>query len=321
LNTTRLLATALICLAASAGYAQEYPTRPVRMLVGFPAGGGVDIAARLMADEMQKTLGQPIVVENRAGAAGTIATEAAARAAPDGYTLLMGNTGTLAINAALYPKLRFDVHKDLTPVALVSTSPLLLLVNPAQPAKTLGELIETVKKQKSPLVYGTGGSGSISHLAMELLREKAGIELQHVPYRGRSPAITDLMCIQVPEVIEGLPIAAPFIRSGKLRALAITSAKRSPVVPDVPTGAEAGFPEFNATAWYGIMAPAGTPAPIVARLNAAVNAALKNPMVLDKLLQQGSEAAGGTPAAFGDYLQKEGQRWSAAVKSSGAKVE
>ncbi|RZL92879.1 MAG: tripartite tricarboxylate transporter substrate binding protein [Variovorax sp.] len=315
-----LLATAT-ALAALPSAAQSYPDKPIRMLVGFPAGGGVDIVARLLAVEMQKTLGQPITVDNRAGAAGNIATEAVARAAPDGYTILMGNTGSLAINPALYTKLSFNVLKDLKPVALVSTSPLLVLVNPSQPAKTLGELVANAKQQKGQLNYGTGGAGSISHLAMELLKSETGADLVHVPYRGGAPAVTDLLGNQLQVVVEGVPIAAPFLKSGKLNALAVTSTRRSPAVPDVPTGAEAGFPNFTATAWYGVMVPAGTPAPVIAKLNAAANAALKDPGLLEKLALQGSEPAGGTPAAFDDHLQKEVTRWAAAVKTSGAKVD
>jgi tripartite-type tricarboxylate transporter receptor subunit TctC len=311
------LAAAVVSPAA----AQGYPERPIRMLVGFPPGGGVDIAARLMAVEMQKTLGQPITVENRSGAAGNIATDAAAKAAPDGYTLLMGNTGSLSINPALYPKLAFDVQRDLAPVGLVSTSPLVVLVHPSQPAKTLAELIAQGKKDKGRISYGTGGAGSISHLAFELLKAQTGADMVHVPYRGGAPAITDLLAGQLQVVVEGVPIAAPFLSSQKLRALAVTSPKRSPALPEVPTAAEAGFPDFTATAWYGIAVPAGTPAPIVAKLNAAINTALRDPGLREKLAQQGSEPAGGTPAQFGDFLHKELARWANAVKVSGAKID
>ena len=316
----RALLLSIAALAAGSAYSQDYPIKPIRMIVGFPPGGGVDIVARMMAAEMQKTLGQTITVDNRAGAAGNIATEVAAKAAPDGYTILMGNTGSLSINPALYA-LNFNVLKDLAPVALVSTSPLVLLVNASQQAMTLEELITTAKKQKGRFSYGTGGAGSISHLAVELLKAQTGAELVHIPYRGGSPAVTDLLGEQLQVVVDGVPLAAPFVKAGKLRALAVTSLKRSPVLPDVPTGAEAGFPEFNATAWYGLMAPAGTPAPILAKLNAAVNTAINNPSMRDKLLLQGMDTAGGTPAAFGEHLKKETARWTAAVKASGAKVE
>ncbi len=318
----RLLCCAFLAAAVvSPAAAQGYPERPIRMLVGFPPGGGVDIAARLMAVEMQKTLGQPITVENRSGAAGNIATDAAAKAAPDGYMLLMGNTGSLSINPALYPKLAFDVQRDLAPVGLVSTSPLVVLVHPSQPAKTLAELIAQGKKDKGRISYGTGGAGSISHLAFELLKAQTGADMVHVPYRGGAPAITDLLAGQLQVVVEGVPIAAPFLSSQKLRALAVTSPKRSPALPEVPTAAEAGFPDFTATAWYGIAVPAGTPAPIVAKLNAAINTALRDPGLREKLAQQGSEPAGGTPAQFGDFLHKELARWANAVKVSGAKID
>ncbi|MES2187396.1 MAG: tripartite tricarboxylate transporter substrate binding protein [Pseudomonadota bacterium] len=318
----RRLLVALAALAcAGAALAQDYPNRPIRMLVGFPPGGGVDIAARLIANELQKTLGQAITVENRSGAAGNIATDAVAKAAPDGYTLLMGNTGSLSINPALYPKLSFDVVHDLAPVGLVSNAPLVVLVHPSQPAKTLKELMATAKAGKGKIDFGTGGAGSIAHLSFALLNSEVGADMVHVPYRGGSPAVTDLVAGQLQVVIEGVPIAAPFLKAGRLRALAVTSAERSPLLPDVPTAAEAGYPSFTTTAWYGVMAPAGTPAPIIARLNAAINTALRDPALREKFAQQGSDVAGGTPEQLGSFLKKELARWAKAVKVSGAKID
>jgi len=316
-----LLGLAPLLLAGAALAQQDWPTRPVRLLVGFPPGGGVDIAARLLAAELQKSLGQAITVENRSGAAGNIATEVAAKAAPDGYTLLMGNTGSLSINPALYPKLSFDVAHDLVPVGLMSKSPLLVLVHPSQPARNLQELVAEARRSKGTVDYGTGGAGSISHLAFALLASEAGAEMVHVPYRGGSPAVTDLVAGQLRVVIEGVPIAMPFLKANRLRALAITSEHRSPALPDVPTAAESGFPGFTTTAWYGVMAPAGTPAPIVARLNTAINTALRDPALREKLAQQGSEPAGGTPEQFAALLKDELARWSKAVKVSGAKID
>jgi tripartite-type tricarboxylate transporter receptor subunit TctC len=316
---------AVLALAASAfalgAQAQAFPNKPIRLLVGFPPGGGVDIVARLIAVDMSRSLGQPITVENRTGAAGNIATDVVAKATPDGYTLLMGNTGSLSINPSLYGKLSFNVQKDLAPVGLVASSPLLILVNAAQPDQTLQALLADAKEHKGKLSYGTGGAGSISHLTFELLKIKSGADIVHVPYRGGAPAVTDLVAGQIPIVVEGVPIASPFIKAGRLRALAVTSAKRLAELPDVPTMSEAGYPDLTITAWYGLAAPAGTPAPIIARLNAAANAALKDPALRDKLAQQGSQAEGGTPEQFAALLQKELVRWAEAVRVSGAKVD
>jgi tripartite-type tricarboxylate transporter receptor subunit TctC len=291
------------------------------MIVGFPPGGGVDITARLLAAAMTKELGQSIVVENRSGAAGNIATEYVAKAPADGYTLLMGNTGSLTINPALYPHISYDTLRDFAPVALVSTAPLAMVVHPSVPAKDLKGFIDMAKASPGKVSFGTGGSGSIAHLTMELLKMQTGAEMLHVPYRGGTPAITDLLAGQLQMVVEGVPLVSPLVLSGKLRALAVTSANRSPVLPDVPTAVEAGFQNFVVTAWYGIVAPAGTPADVVNRLNEAANKALQDPGLREKLAQQGSDAAGGTPAQFGDHLKKELARWTEAVKVSGAKVQ
>jgi tripartite-type tricarboxylate transporter receptor subunit TctC len=315
-------AVGVLALACAAGaHAQDYPNHSIRMIVGFPPGGGVDITARLMAAAMTKELGQSIVVENRSGAAGNIATEYVAKAPADGYTLLMGNTGSLTINPALYPHLSFDTLRDFAPVALVSTAPLAMVVHPSVPAKDLKGFIDMAKASPGKVSFGTGGSGSIAHLTMELLKMQTGADMLHVPYRGGTPAITDLLAGQLQMVVEGVPLVSPLVLSGKLRALAVTSASRSPVLPDVPTAEEAGFPNFVVTAWYGIVAPAGTPADVVKRLNDAANKALQDPGLREKLAQQGSDAAGGTPAQFSEHLKKELARWTEAVKVSGAKVQ
>ncbi|ANN79845.1 Bug family tripartite tricarboxylate transporter substrate binding protein [Bordetella flabilis] len=314
-----LAATALCCGAAAT--AQGYPDRPIRMIVGFPPGGGVDITARLLAAGMTKVLGQSIVVENRSGAAGNIATEFVAKAAPDGYTILMGNTGSLAINPSLYPNAAYDTLRDFAPVALVSTAPLALVVHPSVPARTLKEFIDMARRDPGKLSFGTGGSGSIAHLTMELLMMQTGVSMLHVPYRGGTPAISDLVAGQLQMVVEGVPLVSPLVLAGKLRALAVTSAHRSPVLPDVPTAVEAGYPDFVVTAWYGIVAPKGTPDTVVQKLNAAANQALADPDLRAKLAQQGSDPAGGTPGAFADHLARELARWGQAVKTSGAKVQ
>jgi tripartite-type tricarboxylate transporter receptor subunit TctC len=321
LRLVRGILVAVALCGGAAAAAQDYPNRPIRMLVGFPPGGGVDITARLMAAGMTKVLGQSIVVENRSGAAGNIATEYVAKAPPDGYTILMGNTGSLAINPALYPNIGYDTLRDFAPVALVSTAPLALVVHPAVPARNLKEFIDMARREPGKVSFGTGGAGSIAHLTMELLMMQTGVSMLHVPYRGGTPAITDLVAGQLQMVVEGVPLVSPLVLAGKLRALAVTSAQRSPVLPDVPTAVEAGYPDFVVTAWYGIVAPKGTPDAVVQRLNAAANQALADPDLRAKLAQQGSDAAGGTPSAFGDHLRRELTRWGQAVTTSGAKVQ
>lgn len=301
--------------------AQDYPAKPIRLVVGFPPGGGVDIAARLIGAEMQKTLGQPIVIENRPGAGGGIGAESVAKANADGYTLLMGNTGSLTINPSLYPKLGYDTQRDFAAVGLVSTSPLVVAVNPSLPANSLSELLALAKKRPGETSFGTGGNGSIAHLTVELLKAQTGADLSHVPYKGGTPAVTDVVAGQLQMVVEGVPLVAPFVQQKKLRALVVTSAKRSPALPDVPTVIESGFPDLVITAWYGIVAPAGTSPAIVARLNQSIAVALGSPGLREKLNQQGSEAAGGTPGQFSDFLRQELARWAKAVKVSGAKIE
>jgi tripartite-type tricarboxylate transporter receptor subunit TctC len=301
--------------------AQDYPNRPIRLIVGFPPGGGVDITARLLSVNMTQALGRAVVVENRSGAAGNIATEYVAKADPDGYTLLMGNTGSLTINPFLYPHLSFQTQRDFAPVALISTAPLAMVVHPSVPAKSLQDFIAMAKASPGKVNFGTGGSGSIAHLTMELLMLQTGTKMLHIPYRGGTPAISDLVAGQLQMVVEGVPLVSPLVLAGKLRALAVTSAARSPVLPDVPTAVESGFPKFVVTAWYGIVAPAATPAAVVSRLNKVVNDALKDPGLREKLAQQGSDAAGGTPAQFGEHLKHELARWQEAVKVSGAKIQ
>jgi tripartite-type tricarboxylate transporter receptor subunit TctC len=310
---------AVACSAVAA--AQGYPTKPVRIIVGFPPGGGVDIVTRLIGSELQKALGQPVVVENRPGVAGSLGAELVAKSAADGYTLLMGNTGSLAINPALYNKIAYDTQRDFAPVALVATSPLVVLVHPSVPATSLGEFVALAKQRPGTINFGSGGSGGITHLTAELLKMQAGLDMVHVPYKGSAPAITDLVGGQLQMMVEGIPLAAPYVQSSKLRALAVTSAKRSSSLSDVPTVAEAGFPELVVTAWYGLVVPASTPAAVVARLNETVNAVLAESAFKDKLLQNGADAAGGTPAQFGDLLRRELALWAKAVKASGAKVE
>ncbi len=313
------LGLAACAIAASAAAADPYPARPIKLLVGFPPGGGVDIVARLIGAELQKSLGQPVLIDNRAGAGGGLAAEALAKSPPDGHTLLMGNTGSLVINPALYTRIKYDPKRDFAPIGLVATSPLALVVHTGVPAETVGDLVK--RSLNSDIYYGTGGNGSISHLATELLKMRSGARMTHVPYKGGSPAVVDLLAQQVQLVVDGVPLVAPHVKGGKLRALAVTSATRSPLLPEVPTLVEAGYPDLVLTAWYGVVAPAGTPPEVIAALNKALNAITSDPAVRDQLRAQGSEAVGGTPAQFADFLSRELDRWSGAVKASGAKVD
>lgn len=315
-----VLGTALIATVTGV-MAQSYPERPIRMIVGFPPGGGVDLTARIMAESMSKALGQSIVVENRSGAGGSIGAAAVARSEPDGYTILMGNTGSLTINQFLQPDASVDTKKDFEPIALVSTAPLAIVAHPSVGAKTLAEFVDMAKQDPNRFTFGTGGTGSISHLAMELLKTQSGMELLHVPYRGGSPAVQDLLAGQVDTVVEGVPLTSPMVLDGRINALAVTSAQRSEVLPEVPTASELGFNDFVVTAWYGIVAPKGTPADVIDALNKAANTALQDPGLQKKFAQQGATTAGGTAAAFGQHLQKELSRWEEAVKASGANLQ
>lgn len=314
------LATAVLATAASAS-AQTYPTGPIRMVVGFPPGGGVDLAARLIATGMSKVLGQTIVIENRAGAGGSIAAVAVSKAQPDGYTILMGNTGSLTINPFVTPGQSVRTLNDFEPVGLVSSSPLAIVAKNTLPVQNMSEFVKLAKNSPDKYTFGTGGSGSISHLAIELLKLETGIKLLHIPYKGGSPAIQDLLANQVDIVIDGVPLAAPLVLDGRIKGLAVTSKDRSTVLPKVPTLVESGFPNLAITVWYGIVVPKGTPRHVVDALNRAVNISLKDPEMQKKFEQQGFTVAGGTPAEFGAYLQNELNRWEKAVKASGAKAQ
>lgn len=306
---------------AGAAAAQTYPSKAIRLVVGFPPGGGVDIVARLIGAELQKTLGQAVIIDNRAGAGGSVAADMVAKSPGDGYTLLMGNTGSLTINPSLYAKVGYNTLHDFAPVALVSTSPLVMVISPSVPATSLADVLALAKKRPDAISFGTGGNGSIAHLTVELLKARTGVAMTHMPYKGGSPAIVDLMSDQLQVVVEGVPLVAPFVNQKKLKAVVITSSTRSPALPDVPTVIEAGFPDLVITAWYGIVAPASTPPEIVAQLNKAINTAVAQQAFRARLTAQGGDPAGGTPAQFSDLLKKEMTRWAMAVKASGAKVE
>jgi tripartite-type tricarboxylate transporter receptor subunit TctC len=315
------LVVALSLALAGAAFAQEYPSRPITLVVPYAAGGGNDVMARIVAEKMSKSLGQQVVIENKGGAGGSIATRQIAKAAPDGYTLGLGGTGTLAINPTLYPNAGYDPRRDFTPVGLIATSALVVLVHPSVEAKSIGELIALAKREPGKLNYASAGSGSGIHLGSELLAHMAGIKLTHIPYKGSSPALTDLLGGHVAIYLSSLPPAIALVREGKVRALAVTGPARSPIFPDLPTVAEAALPGYEAVLHYGIVAPAGTPRAIIEKLNAAMRAALAEPDVRERIIADGAEPLPTTPAEYAADIDREETKWSQIVKLSGAKVE
>jgi tripartite-type tricarboxylate transporter receptor subunit TctC len=320
---THALALAAVVSATLAGpaVAQDYPTRPITLVVPYAAGGGNDVMARTVADTMSRVLGQQIVVENRAGAGGTIATRQVAKSAPDGYTLVIGGTGTLAVNPTLYGNVGYDPRKDFAPVGLIGTSALIILVHPSIPARSIRELIDLAKQEPGKLNYASAGVGSGIHLGTVLFEHMADVKLTHVPYRGTGPALTDLLGGHVAVYFSSLPSAVGIVRDGKVRALGVTGSKRSPVFPDVPTVAEAGLPEYEAVLHYGIAAPAGTPRPIVDKLNAALRTAVAAPETQQRMATEGTEPLASTPEEYAADIDREETKWSAIVRQSGAKAE
>jgi tripartite-type tricarboxylate transporter receptor subunit TctC len=310
---------ALTLVLAGLAFAQTYPDRPVRLVVGFPPGGAADILGRIAAHELSIGLGQQVVVDNRGGAGGLIATEITARANPDGYTLLFTSIPHV-INPHLYRKVSYDALKDFTPVIQFVSVPLMMAAGPSLPAKTVKEVIAFAKAKPGQVNYGSGGSGSSSHLAMELFRSMAGIDLIHVPYKGTGPLITDMLGGQIALTIaSAVPLSAQ-VRSGKLRGLAVTGPKRSPAFPDLPAIAET-VPGYEVVNWFGIVAPTGTSRAIVGRVNAELNKALKSPELVKALAAQTAEAVGGTPEDFGKVIRADFIKWAKVVKESGARVD
>jgi tripartite-type tricarboxylate transporter receptor subunit TctC len=315
------LAAALSIALLGLAQAQDYPTRPITLVVPYAAGGGNDVMARIVAEKMSRSLGQQIVIENKGGAGGSIATRQVAKAAPDGYTLGLGGTGTLAINPTLYPNVGYDPRRDFAPVGLIATSALVVLVHSSVQANSIGELIALAKREPGTLNYASAGSGSGTHLGSELLAQMAGIKLTHIPYKGSSPALTDLIGGHVAIYLSSLPPAIALVKEGKVRALAVTGPKRSPIFPDLPTVAEAALPGYEAVLHYGIIAPAGTPQPIIDKLSAALKAALAEEDVRARIIADGAEPLPTTPAEYAADIDHEETKWSAIVRMSGAKVE
>jgi len=315
------LVTVVSATFAAPVSAQDYPTRPITLVVPYAAGGGNDVMARTVADTMSRELGQQIVVENRAGAGGTIATRQVAKSAPDGYTLVIGGTGTLAVNPTLYSNVGYDPRKDFAPVGLIGTSALIVLVHPSVPATSIPELIALAKKEPGKLNYASAGVGSGIHLGTVLFEHMADVKLTHVPYRGTGPALTDLLGGHVAIYFSSLPSAVGIVKDGKVRALGVTGSKRSPVFPDVPTVAEAGLAGYEAVLHYGIAAPAGTPRAIVDKLNAALRTAVAAPETQQRMATEGTEPLASTPEEYAADIDREETKWSALVRQSGAKAE
>jgi tripartite-type tricarboxylate transporter receptor subunit TctC len=308
---------AVAVLALSGGVlAQTWPDRPISLVVGFPPGGGVDIVARQLADKLSEQLGQRVAVDNRAGANGNVAMDFVARARPDGYTLLMGNVGNLAINPALYSKLTFDTLKDFVPISRVIVQPLVAVVPSASPITNLAQLLATLRAKPGEINFGSGGNGNINHLSGELLKLQAGVQFTHIPYKGSAPAVADLVAGRVQLMIDGANVMTNFVRDGRLRAIYTTGEARSPAYPDVPTARESGLPDMIVYGWQGVLAPTGTPGAIVERVSQEVARSLALPDLRTRLVSQGTEPSPQPPAQFGAFLAAEHKRYGEVVRSA-----
>jgi len=321
----RILATcaslaALLLVAFGAG-AAEYPNRPVSLLVAFTPGGPSDVLARILGQRMYELLGQPFVIENRPGAGGNIAAEAVANAAPDGYTLLMGNNSILATNASLYRKLNYDPEKDFSPISLIGTQANILVVNPALPVNSMAELIALAKAKPGQLNFASSGHGAAAHLAGELFKTAAKVDIVHVAYKGAAPALQDVVAGHVQMMFATAASVVGLIHDGKVRPLAVTTPTRTAILPDIPTVAELGIPGFDATTWHGLVAPAGTAKEVIDTLNFAAVTALKDPQVRKSLMDLGVDIVGDTPKEFDAYIKAEIPKWTAVVKASGARLD
>ncbi|HEX4944513.1 MAG TPA: tripartite tricarboxylate transporter substrate binding protein [Usitatibacteraceae bacterium] len=323
MKTLRVLAAAaLVALAPLAGFAAEpFPGKQIRFVVPYPAGGPLDTVARLLGQKVAASVGHPVLVDNVPGAGGNIGAGTVARAAPDGYTILMGAVATHAINPTLYPAIPYNAEKDFIAVTQVASTPNILVVNPAMKAKSVAEFIELAKSQPGKLNFGSGSTGSAGHLAGELFKSMAGVDMVHIPYKGAAAAMQDLVGGRVDLMFDNLASSLSQVKGGRIRALAVTTARRTPLAPELPTIAESGLPGFDINTWFGIFVPAGTPRPVVDRLHAEFTRALAAPDVREKMLNLGAEPIGSTPEAFAAYVKAEAARYAKIVKASGAKVD
>lgn len=317
---TLFAATLLTVAAASPAFA-AFPEKPIRIVIGFPAGGPLDQHARLLSDRLQAALGQPILIDYKSGAGGTVGAQEVMKSAPDGYTLMLANTGVMVINPALYSKLPYGTLKDFTPIARTAMQPLALLVNPKLPVNTLKEFVDYTKSRPGQVNYGSAGNGGISHLVPEMFKTSTGLFMVHIPYRGSAPAFTDLMGGQVQFMAESIPQAANYHKQGKVKALAVTSKQRNPALPDIPTVMETGIKNFEVVGFYGFLAPAGTPKDVVTRLSDAFKQVLESPDIRNRMVTQGADPAFMGSDDFARFLASEMPRWEQAVKASGAKLD
>ena len=315
------LAWAILTLISAQAHPQDYPARPIRIVVPFPPGGVADNSARVVADSLGARLGQQVLVENRPGASGNIGTQAVAQAAPDGYTLLLGFDGTMVINPHVFPKIPFDTLKDFAPVTKLGDATLILVAHPSVPAKNLAEFIAHAKARAGPFAYGTSGTGGTPHLAGELLKLRTGIALEHVPYKGGGQAITDAVGGQIPLVFTAIATAQQYVRTGRLIGLGVPGAMRSAALPDVPTFAESGLPGFDVSSWTGIFAPAGTPRPVIDKLQRELAAVLRTAFVRERYAVLGIEPVGNSPQEFGDQVRADLARWEKVVRAANVRLE
>ena len=317
----RLFIVAALAAVAPLAWGQAYPTKPIKLVAPSTPGDAPDVIARLVADKLSLALGQTVVVENKPGAGGVVGSDAVAKAAPDGYTLIMGNAGSHGINAAVYAKLPYDIQRDFAPVSQVAIAPNVMVINPSVPANTVAEFIAYAKSQPGKLSYASGGNGSSAHMSMELFKSMAGLDIQHIPYKGSSPALADVAGGQVVGFIGNMPPTVPLIKAGKLRALAVTTKTRSALMPELPTIAEAGLPGFETVAWFGVFAPAGTPPEIVNRLSTEIGKIARSPEMREKLVAMGAEPVGGTPAEFKAVIDQDIAKWKPLAQKVGIKVD
>jgi tripartite-type tricarboxylate transporter receptor subunit TctC len=316
-----MVLSVLLAFPATAAAADSFPSKPAKIIVAFPPGAATDIVGRILAQKLADMWGQPVIVDNRAGASGTIGTDVVAKSPADGYTMLLGTLGNLSANPSLYRNLPFDMGRDFTPVSLVVMVNFVMVVHPSTPAKTVKELIALAKAQPGQLNYSSSGAGGLPHLAGELFKSMAGVDLVHISYKGSVPSFTDLLGGRITVTIDNLPLALPYIKSGRLRALAVVGPKRQPMLPDVPTMVEAGIPGYELTNWFGLMVPAGTPRDIVTRINTDVAKVLKMPDVRERLLGMAAEPVGSTPEQFSAFLKSETAKWAKVIKDGGITAE
>jgi len=317
----RLVALITAALWIGTAFAQAYPVKPIKIVVPFAPGGATDLTARAVGQKLTESMGQPVVIENRAGASGMIGADVVAKSAPDGYTLLMASTAEIAINPSLYPHMSYDPAKDFAPVTLAAITPLILVVNASSDARSVQDVVAQAKAKPGAISFASAGNGSVQHLSGELLKTITHIEMTHVPYKGAPPALADVLGGQVTLFFSGMPPAMQHVKAGKLRPLAVTTPKRSPAAPDVPTMAEAGIAGFDISNWFGVFAPAGTPDEVLNKLNAQIVKALALPDVKERLSSQGAETVGSTRAQFAAFIAAETAKYAKLIKESGAKAD